>query len=784
MKQRKSIQPENLDAFAEEVIERYNQDLTDRMTWAEMRLQRYAKLRGWLEQKNYPWPDASNQHVPLLMSNSQRTQDTLHNAVLSTRPVMSAIAVNKSDSEKGEDIDELLDFQFFVEQAGEEKVGDLIESYVNDGRFVAFVPWVREKRESVEIRPIPPIAPDQDPNQVHMETLAQIFPKSFATVTGDGTYKVQWTDELYQPQSAKAEFYLDEEGRHFVELTRDLVIFEGPCVIPKALEDIVVPSRAENLQPPGPSNPNGADHVIMVDYPSWDEINRLYRSGYYDLLTDEQYEKLEGRIEGEVGTQHGQATGDDPEQQKIQKDSMAGQTYGNAKSTAKTFTRLTFFGRMDLDDDGIEEEVVARILLEDKMVCRIRLLQEEFPKRNMAKPRPLACSPGFLPVPGQWYCVSLLELLEHQHDLMKVLLDQMVDKHTLSNSPWGVYRSASGMQPQTIRMSPGELYPVSNPQTDIVFPQLPLQDQTVALNLIALIQQWADKQSMQGSLQFGAVPQGKASALRTSTNMMSVLQQGDARPERILRRFFRGLADVFQQMHDLNQTFLPPNKQYRVTGVPQAGSDPYHTIESPSQISGDFQFDFKANVLNTDKALTSQVLTELAPMLINGLTMQMGLVTVEEVYHLLKDMIQSKGQEVSKYVKAPPQANQPKLTAEDAMGQMVRGILPQGLPAEGAQMHLQALTQFQQDPRYQLIAQQDPSFVVIYNTYLQQVQARAVQEQQMAMLAQQFAHAMGGGQGVPGPPGAVTPGADQMTQQGPGQVNDESMPSAKGLMGA
>lgn len=776
MKQRKSIEPADKDLFVQTVIERYQEDLTDRADWSAARLQRTAKLRGWLETKNYPWPDASNQYVPLLMSNSQRTQDTLHNAVMGTRPVMSAIAANKADADKGQEIDQLQDHQLFVEQPGEEKLGRLIQSFVDDGNFVAFIPWIKEKREVLETKPVPT---PQDPalaDQSYLQFLNQTFPGSFAEKTGDTNFTVRWTNEYYQPEKAKVEFYCDDEGRYFAEIKKDKVIFDGPCIIPKALEDVVVPSRAENLQPPTPSNPDGADHVMLVDYPSWDEINRLHDQGYYDCLSDEDLTELEERKDRDTSN-YETAAGSDPEQHKMQKDAMAGMAHGNAKVVAKTFTRLTYFGRFDLDKDGFEEEIVARVLLESKKLCRLRHLQEEYPTPSPRRPFAEA---KFMEVAGEFYGISQTELLEHLHDLIKVLLDQMIDKHTLSNSPWGVYRSASGVRPEIIRMAPGELYPVSNPQNDIVFPALPQGDQTVAINLIALISQWAERQSMQGGLQFGSVPQGKASALRTSTNMMSVLQQGDARPERILRRFFRGISQIYQQMHELNQAFLPAKKQYRVMGVVPQGKDPYREIESPTKISGEFQFDFKANALNTNKALTSQILSELAPALVNGMTLQLGLTDAEKIYNLLRDMVQSKGQDENKYLNAPPSANVPKLTAQDAMGQMVAGILPQGLPAEGAQMHLQSLLQFQQDPRYQELIATDAAFRLIFSTYLQQVQALVMQEQMQAMAAQQFAQALGGGGGTGGPQGSVDPGADQMSMQGPGQVNDESLPGAKG----
>jgi len=778
-KKRRSIEPEERDEFVQKVIKRYDDDLADRADWSAARLQRYAKLRGWLEPKAYPWPDASNQHVPMLMSNSLRTQDTLHNAVLSTRPVMSAIAVNKADADKGTHIDELHDFQLFVEQNGEEKVGDLICNFVDDGKFIAFLPWITDTRETVETKPIPSVPPDMPTAHHYEQHIKSWFPDGVAEAVTEDHYRITWIDDRYKKHQAEVEFFCDEENRYFALVTKDAKIFDGPCLIPKNLEDVVVPSRAENLQPPSPSNPNGADHVCMVDYPSWDEVNRLYRNGYYDLLSEDDHELIEDYTERGAGATEG-TRANSPEEHKVQRDALAGQQYGNAETVSKTLTRLTYFGRWDLDGDGFEEEIVARILLEPRKLCRVRLLQEEFPTPTPRRP---FAEGTFIPVPGQFYGISLLELLEHLHDITKIILDQMIDKHTLSNIPWGLYRSASGVRPENITMAPGTLYPVSNPQQDIAFPALPQQDQSVAMNLIALLQQWAERQSMQGMLQFGGVPQGKSSALRTSTNMMSVLQQGDARPERILRRFFRGLSEIYQQMHELNQAFLQPNKQYRVMGVVQPGEDPYRSIEHPSMIAGQFQFDFRANALNTNKALTSQILSELMPMVVNGLTMQLGITNPEKIYNLIRDAIQSRGQDFNKYIVAPPEANTPKLTAEDAMGQMMQGILPQGKPVEGAKQHLQTLQQFAQtDPRYMELLRTEPAFQMIFQTYVQQVQQQLVQEQSMAMMAQQFAGAFGGGGGTGGPEGMVQPGADEMSMQGPGQVNDESLPGAKGMM--
>jgi len=213
------------------------------------------------------------------------------------------------------------------------------------------------------------------------------------------------------------------------------------------------------------------------------------------------------------------------------------------------------------------------------------------------------------------------------------------------------------------------------------------------------------------------------------------------------------------------------------------GSDPYKTVENTRDISGRFQFDFKANSLNTNKAAQAQILTQLSQLLVNGMTFQMGLMDKEKLYNLMSDIVKANGQDPNRYVIPPPDANVPKLTAEDAMGQMAQGILPQGIPSEGAQQHLQTLQQFMRDPRYAMLLQGEPAFQLIFQTYVQQVQGLVQKQRQEAMMAQQFATAQGGGGGgQPGPEGQVDPQADQMNLgQGPGQVGDESLPGAKGM---
>lgn len=760
------------DAVVQSVIQKYDDDLFDRADWSEARLQRYAKFRGWLEPKQYPWPNASNAHIPLLMTDSMRTQDTLHNAVLAIRPVMGASATERTNKAKEEDVDNVLDTQLFREQNGEEKIGDLIDGFTNDGTFVAYIPWIRDERLIPDVRVYPPVPPEMPVELYVQERLMQEFPQGAiqAHSTDPFTFDVYELTDTGKSRKSRAEFSTDEQSRVVMVVKRPVVVYEGPCIIPKSLEDVVVPSRSSNLQPPGPSNPGGAPHVILVDYPTKDEIRRLRRDKVYDLMTAADLDALETH---KAGTGRG---GDDPNEHKVQKDAMAGQDYGNAKTTEEQITRLICFDRWDVDGDGLEEDVVFWVLLETKTLLRARYLTELYPSYPPRRPFAEA---RMLPVPGEFYGIGMLEMMEHLHDTIKVLIDQAIDKNTMVNTPWFGFRAASGVRPEVIRMAPGEGYPMSDPTRDIHFPQIPNPDQSFTLNLLTMFTQFAERQSLIGELQLGRVPYGKASALRTAAATQSILQQGDARPERILRRFFRGLSEVYQQMHELNQAFLPPKKQYRIAGVPEPGTDPYRTLDDPTAIRGRFEFDFKANVMNTSRAVQSQIMQGLAGTLINALTMQLGIVDPAKIYTILRDLVKSQGQDPDKYMNRPPGFTEaPSILAEEAMLSILNGQMPQGAPMEGAQAHLQKLLAFQQDDRFGLLT---AGSLALYKNYLQQVALLAQQQaQQQAILhaAQQFSQRAGQQQGQPGQ-SSVGPQMGQPAVEA-GELLDESLPTAGG----
>lgn len=784
--QRKRSLVKDATMVVADLIKKYTDDLQDRSEWNDRRIQRIAKYRGWREGKTYPWAGASDAHLPIIMTDVQRTEDTLHNAVLSVRPVMNAKGTNKDVEQKEKTVDQLLDYQIFIENQGEVRIGNLISSFCQDGQFIAYVPYIKEKQKTTKTHMIdfPPAGKSWE--DWLFEHLKSYYPKAIILPGTKAPWN--WIVKEEHPLTGdvvlkKLEVFQDEdEGRVQVLCHADEVIFDGPSIIPKELEDIVVPGRSENLQPVTMSNPTGAIHMFMVDYPTKDQILRLVESGFYDEVTKDQIDQ----IKASASTQAGDTS--DPEGAKILQDDLTGTTTNmHSDEQENAFTRLTFFGRADLDGDGYEEEVVYWLLEKPQILLRARYLTEVYPTTPMRRPFAMA---KYIPVNGQFYAIGLIELMESGYDIIKKTFDQMVDSGDLTNTPWGFYRPMSGIRPEVMRMGPGDLYPTNSPKDDVHYPTLPQGMASFGHNLIAMVSQILDQTTLVGQLQLGGVPQGKSSALRTTSNMQTLLQQGDARPERVLRRFFTGLVEIWQQFHELNQIFLPKNKQFRIAAGATKDRDPYVTIADRNQISGRFLFDFGASILNTNRSLSTSALQDLLGILVNPLLFQLGIETPENLHKLLSDYIKARGQDPEKYISSPTQdpfANTAKISVEDAIHTIMNGMFPYGASLEPLDQHLQKLLEFTQDKdNMEMLSPQQSQLLGQYAAQRVAEFQQKMEQQQMMANAQQMQQSMGGAPGQEAGQQAAEGGTPPNTGVGGNakvqgkEYLDESLPGAGG----
>jgi hypothetical protein len=757
------------EKIAQRVIDFARRDRDNRSEERDRRLQRHAKLRMWAEAQNqFPWPDSSDFAVPDMATASLRTQDTLHNAVMSHRPPILAKSDRKTNKDKEDTINDLLDHQFFVEQSGEQTVEEAADCFVNEGVLTLFVPWVRERRPVRDLRFYPKIPRDQSPDAYFTAILDQEFLQAQYRRRDEGG----WDWEIFSGEDRFDVSFFTEPKTEKVRMVidRETTVFDGPCVMVKEMDDVLCPPRCSNLQPPGPANPGGAPHVILVERPTLDELRRLQKDGFYDRVSADELKELENT--------NPEKSDDDAKQQ--QKDAMTGEVDepDSRVGSQKRFEMYVCFDRFDLDGDGLDEDVIWWVLKDRKLLLKASLMTEMYP---MSPPRRPFGESSFLPAKGRREGMSLLEVMESSHDLIKVLWDQMVDAGTLSVSPPGFYRPQSNIKPEVLSYFPGDLYPLNDPSRDVSFPAVGNANQSFSINAITMAKQMQGDATMISDLTLGRIPAGKSSAFRTTGTTENVLAQGEARPERILRRFFMAFKQAWWIMHELNKHLLPDAKKFRIVGYKPTSGDPYREIASRKEIEGSYEFDFQANVANSSKIALQQAIQVAMGVVLQPLAVQLGIATPEKVYNMLFDALRALGLEGDRYVHPPvPDAHLPRIFAEEAITAILMETEPFGVPAEqgGANEHMAKLQEFINDKEGRF-GVATPRGLEIFRVYMEQIAERAARERKQAELAQAAAQGPGGLPGRPGPPGAGAVDQSTPAVQG-GELIDESLPSAGG----
>ncbi len=729
---RKSSFTIDREEIGNRVVKFYEKDSTARLDFMDDRLQRYAKYRMWSERESLPWEAASDVALPDLAADSLRMQDTLHNAVMGQMPPVSAEATLQEEVDKEDPVTNLITHQLFIDQNGEEMIGELAETFINDGVYTIFIPWVKEEREFSDLRILPAIPIDVAPREYFQGQLAIEFPENINLIPEENNW--DWTVEQVDKPDATVKFFTREkDDRVEMVIEQQVEVFNGPKPIVKDIDEVLHPWRVANLQIPGPSNPGGSAHVILMDFPSIDELKRLKKSGFYDLVTDEELKKLET-----VPMDR------DDQELKVQKDRFQGTTEEQHDADVishNTLTRLLCFDSFDIDGDGIDEDVIWWVIKETKTVLKAKLLTEMYPSNPPRRPFAEA---SMIPVKGRRLGISYLELGEGLHDVMKETIDQMIDAGTITTSPFFFYKSTSLQKPEVLTLAPGEGYPLADPKNDIEFPNLQNNSQAFGINMITLLTQMKERLTMVGDLQAGKIPAGKSSALRTQGGINALLGQAEARPERILRRFFMGLTELYSQIHELNQHFLPEKKKIKLLGTLDPDVDPYQTITDRGMIEGRFQFKFKANVFNISKGALQTALQNIMAVTISPLTLQLGISNQDTIFRTLKKFIESWGQEPRDFINPPtPNADQQLIQAEEAIVSIMNDIMPTGQPFEGFIGHLQKLQEFVGSENIQHLTASQTQLLTVY---LQQILVGAQQEaqqQQLLEAAGQFQTAQG-----------------------------------------
>lgn len=452
------------------------------------------------------------------------------------------------------------------------------------------------------------------------------------------------------------EFQFDEESGESVQVprieTREvesprvLEVFNGPLVERVAPEDLLIVG--------GDGDPHKADYVIQECYLTASDLWSYADQG---IFKEKAVEKIIESGEDLVG-------GEPSNEVKQRRTENAGQAQLDKEYDKKRYQILESYVKYDLDGSGIDQDLIIWIHKDTREILRATYLYRVMPTGT----RPFF-KVDFHKRQNSTYGVGLVELLYSLNKEMDAMHNIRVDTGILTSLPWGYYRPSSSMTAEEIPVEPGTMIPVDDPQRDVFFPNLGNRT-SFGLQEEQGLNTYVERLTSVSDLTLGII--GGQGATRTATGTRAIVGETNANLDVFLKRLNRGFTQLLKYLFHLMQVKLPPGFQFRILG--DDGSQYWQKIESPSELSGMYDFELDSNSSNSNPQIQQEKAAQLVQITSNPLYLQIGIVSPINVYEALKNQLQVNGiRNVSRYI-TKPQGQTRRYTPEDILKAILAGV--------------------------------------------------------------------------------------------------------------
>ena len=518
------------------------------------------------------------------------------------------------------------------------------------------------------------------------------------------------------------------------EVSRTITTFDGPCVEPIQVEDVLIIG--------GEGDPDRADAVIQqYDLTASELLTLVDRKIFRKEAVDEV-------IKGGRSSKYQDQTSD----LKAQRDLNAGLTFEDQDQELDRYKILECYLQYDADGSGINSEIVVWINPDTRQILRATYLYRIMPCGY----RPFV-KIDFHKRFGSTYGVGLVELLYSLGKEIDAMHNMRVDVGIISSLPFGFYRPTSQTPEEKISFEPGTLIPLDNPHEDVMFPNLGnrtsfgFQEEAALMNQVERLTSVSD-------LSLGII--GAQGATRTATGTRAILGEANANLDIFLRRLNQGWKQVLKYLWGNIQHKVDPSFVFRVTG--EDGRSVWRQA-TPESLKGQYDFELEGNSSNSNKQVRLEVANMLVQVTSNPIDLQLGIVSPSERYEALRRFLMENGvRDISKFLRKPNQIAR-VFTPLEIANRLLAGMDVPLDPQQDLQGFIAWVENVIADE--ELLGQFDPNAVGALVAKAQEAQAMldALQQQQaqQANMMQQQLNAAGGNAAMassnPGAPVGTAP---------------------------
>lgn len=726
--------------LADEIMTDHRAALLDRTEWESRLADWNNQYFGILPDKEFPWPGCSNFHVPLTMLGVETLKPRLVQSVIGNEPIVYAKPTESSDEMRAERVELFLNWQLPSEVDIAPLVVESAHTYLNPGVVVAKVLWRVDKRRAKVLRRFPLGTSVDD---IFRQLFGPANPESFAKDPKDDDYYV---GTLKNPGATSREVrvkFVATPDEILAAVERDEVLYEGPRVELVDPIDIITPANAG-------SDVQRMPFVQHRQYLYESELRQRVKLGQ---LYADRVDELVNVVRGTGETSLDSA---DIKTRRAEAEGVEADGASDVRDTQ--FEIIEDYRLYDIDDDGWGEEIVVwtaphlpgKILGYDYLdnIC------------GHGK-RPLVIA-RYMPIPGRFYGLSFPEVVRGIQEEINSIHNQRVDYGTIQNAPRYFYRASSSHNPTAYRVPPGGGIPIENPQSDIFVPNWngsPAWGQAEE----ALLYQYFERLTGLTDLALGRQP-NRVGATRTASGTNALLSEASLRFETSMRHFQRFWIEIFEHVLALDGQYLPPNKEFRVTGrLPEIVR-----IEDRMELTGryDLRLSSTTETLNREVVRTdAQIKLNAA---LNPIALQLGIIGTKGLIRLYRNFFKAYGEgDPDLVVEIPPEGV--VHSPEEELAMWVSGGDSRPHPMENVVLHLDTHVAQRGDSQVQLVL--GPSGLAKLDAHIAATMQMAQTQALAATMGQRGAGGQVGPQAMNAETGATAP--NQATTEDSAEANTQ-----------
>jgi hypothetical protein len=288
------------------------------------------------------------------------------------------------------------------------------------------------------------------------------------------------------------------------------------------------------------------DSVIIIEDHTYRELEGWQKEGLAENVTDELKSEIDTRIVTEFA---------------LSMEKAEDVADFNAKRRNMPIECLRWFGKFDANGDGFDEEIVALISNKDEVYVRSHLLA----KISRTGERTIRHTNFLDRIGGKMLGMGLLEQVKPLAEEIDACFRQMTDANTMSVMRWGFYDPNSDYDPDEHVAKPRAMYPVSNPQQNVYFPDIQIPIERL-LNAIKLVTEFIERLTAASSYQMGKeseVVGGSGTATRTQ----AIMSSADTRFNLPATNLRIGLAQLYTDVFNLCSMNMPEGLEEKILGA-------------------------------------------------------------------------------------------------------------------------------------------------------------------------------------------------------------------------